>query len=825
MTIRMLTLGLMTVLALAGNFLAPLPVHAESMPPDAVRDSGQWASDYGQLPLSFEPNRGQADSQVKFISRGTGHSLSLSPEGAVLDLSKPVSGAMPSHSPGGNQNARVGKVRIQMTLAESNPSPSISGDDVLPGTTSYFIGRDPSQWLTSIPTYARVQYEGVYPGIDLVYHGNHRQLEFDFVVAPAADPGAITLSFTGIDGMRLDSDGNLLLRVGQGELPQQRPVSYQDVGGVRREVASRYVLLGRNSVGIELDSYDRTHTLVIDPVLAYSTYYGGTGNDIGNGIAVDGLGNIYVIGSTNVGTSNNRLFVSKINAAGTTELYTAQVYRPECDSLGGGIAVDTAGNAYLAGVYGDVDQFNLCNVNGAFTAKLNPAGTAFIYSYATGTNDRANAVAVDSAGNAYFTGVARGDWPVTPGAFQTTPGAFGDAFVLKLDPTGNILYSTYLGGGADDEGYGIAVDAQQNAVVAGSAASTLDFPTTANAFSQTAGNPTVTCFATKLNAAGSGLLYSTFLGGAQGEQCSAVALDGTGKIYVTGSTNSFNFPIVPAGTAYDTTCGTDGLCNEVFACSGTICDWQYAEDVFVAKIDPTLSGGASLVYSTFIGAENRDLSESIAVNASNVAFVTGRTASSFFPVVNALQASSGGVYDVFVTAVNPTGTGVTFSTYLGGTGVDEGRAIARDAAGNIYLTGDTTSTAFPTRNPLRGTILGASDAFITKIDTVATTDTDSDGVGDTTDNCKLVANANQRDTNGDGYGNICDPDFNGDGTVNINDFNRLKARLNITPVVDIDTDLDGNGAVNINDFNRLKSFLGKPPGPSGLHPNCPPTCP
>ncbi len=431
---------------------------------------------------------------------------------------------------------------------------------------------------------------------------------------------------------------------------------------------------------------------------------------------MDAAGNVYVIGSTDAGSPNSRIFVSKFNAAGTAELYTAVIYHQGCDSLGGGIAVDPSGQAHLAGVYGDVDQFDLCNKSGAFTAKLNAAGTGFIYSFATGTDESANAVALDAQGNAYFTGRTRGNWPVTSGAFQTTHAAGADAFVLSLDPAGQLRYSTYLGGDMPDEGIGVAVDAQQNAVVAGSATSS--FPTTANGFSRTAGNPWVSCFVTKLNSSGSGLLYSTFLGVKQGESCSSVALDSLGKIYVTGSTTSFNFPVFPP-TAYDPTCGTDGLCNAVYTCTKNVCDYQYGEDVFVSKIDPSLSGQASLVYSTFIGGENRDLAEAVVVDAGRHAYVTGRTASSAYPMANALQDSLGGDFDVFVTEVNPTGTAVPFSTYLGGNGYDQGRGLALGSTGNLHVTGDTASTAFPTESPLRGMLSGTSDAFVATIDASA----------------------------------------------------------------------------------------------------------
>jgi hypothetical protein len=610
-----------------------------------------------------------------------------------------------------------------MNLIGSNPHPQTSGSNQLPGTTSYFIGQDPAGWHTDIPTYARVRYGGVYPNIDLVYYGSQGNLEYDFVVAPGADPSAIQMAFTGMASLSLDAGDNLVLHTSAGDVRQQAPAAYQEIGGEHRPVDVRYRLADGSRVSFLLGSYDHSLPLVIDPMLSYSTYYGNSGDDYGNGVAVDANKNAYMVGSTTSGFQAQVAFVSKFDPTGSTVLYTSYIGDNHCDSSGSGIAVDSAGDAVLTGLYGSQDQWGLCNNKNVLASKLNPTGTSFLYSfYFGGNDDHGNAVALDSAGNAYITGQTNGNFPTTAGAYQTSGGFPGDAFVTKIDPAGNVVYSTYLGGGSIDEGFGIAVDRSGNAYVAGWAQS-VNFPVTAGAFQPHMGSgAAVNGFVTKLNAAGSALLYSTFIGGSHGDNAAAVAVDGQGNAYVTGNTESSDFPTT--ANAYDRSCGTDGACNAVYTCDPGGCGFQYAEDIFVAKINPALSGAASLLYSTFLGGMNRDLGQGIAVDANGRAYITGRTASiGDFPLVNPLQATIGGDFDAFVAEIDPAQAGAAsliFSTYLGGTGYDQGNAIALDADGNAYVTGYTGSaTTFPVLNPLQAAKSGGYDAFLSKIGNAA----------------------------------------------------------------------------------------------------------
>jgi hypothetical protein len=667
---------------------------------------------YGRLPLSFEPNQGQTDGHVKFLSRGSGYTLFLTSSEAVLTLTKSIDGTV-----------------LRMKTIGANSASRIEGLQKLPGPVNYFIGKDPSKWHTNIPSYAKVRYENVYPGVDLIYYGNQRQLEYDFVVAPGADPGAIKLAFEGADNIESDASGNLIVRTAGGDLHMQKPLVYQEVGGVKQAIPGRYVLENKDQVGFDVATYDRSKPLVIDPVLAYSTYLGGSLNDSGFGIAVDSAGNAYVTGSTGsanfpttVGAfdrsvnSSSDVFVTKLNPAGSALVYSTYIG----DGSGARIAVDSAGNSYVTGItsstsfpttVGAFDRTYNGPFSGSgaigdvFVTKLNPAGSALVYStYLGGIGfERANGIAVDSAGNAYVAGrTVSANFPTTAGAFQTVaPGGDSfnpqDAFVAKLNPAGSALvYSTYLGGNRNDEGNSIALDSAGNAYVAGFTTST-DFPTTAAAFADTFTGFQDT-FVTKLNPFGSALVYSTYL---RGSAATGIAADSAGNAYVTGS----------AGSNFATTAGAFA---EAPNGSG---------DAFVAKIDPSQSGIASLVYSTYLGGNGLvDQGLGIAVDSAGHAYVTGNTSSTDFPTTpDAFQPTHGGGvgfvrFDAFLTKLNPTGSALVYSTYLGGSGQDDGRGIALDSAGSAYVAATTSSDNFPTTaGAFDRSFNSGSDAYVAKI--------------------------------------------------------------------------------------------------------------
>jgi len=658
---------------------------------------------YGKLPLSFEANRGQTARQVKFLARGPGYTLFLTGDAAVLSLRRQKSNAV-----------------LRMKLQGANARASVTGADALPGKSNYFIGSDPSQWRTNVPTYSAVKYAAVYPGIDLVYHGNQRLLEYDFLVAPGADPRAIGIRFQGARKLTVNREGALVIALGGSEVIEHAPVVYQDIGGQRQTVAGRYVLRGRGRVGFSVAEYDRRRPLVIDPTLVYSTYLGGwaSGNS-GGFIAVDASGNAYVTGGTESSdfpttlgafqttySGNGDAFVSKLNPAGSALVYSTYLGGAK-GGEGEGIAVDASGNAYVIGIAGPnfpttpgafQTTFPSVALYTAFVTKLNATGSALIYSTYLGGSSFGwgSGIAVDASGNAYVAGSTEsGDFPTTLGAFQTTSAGGWDAFVSKLNTAGSsLLYSTYLAGSGEDGASSIAVDVSGSAYVTGETSSA-NFPTTPGAFQTTLGG-TAAAFVTKLNATGSALVYSTYLGGSNADSGNGIALDASGNTYVTGGTGSSNFPTTP--DAFQTAYAGNG-------------------DAFVSKLN---AAGSALVYSTYLGGSaDSDSGIAIAVDASGNAYVTGQTVSINFPTTpGAIQTTYGGGFlDGFITKLNSTGSALLYSTYLGGNDMDQGNGIAVDASGNAYVAGPTASADFPiTPGAFQTTYSGVNwDGFVSKL--------------------------------------------------------------------------------------------------------------
>jgi hypothetical protein len=733
--------------------LQPIGPSACPQPGAAAPPSSPRLAHFGRIPLCFEANEGQTDPQVQFLARGPGYTVFLTATEAVLALHSGRPNANPQHRvalPGspswidrstsplpGKREADGGRAVVRMQLVGSNPAAYAQGADRLPGIANYFLGNDPSQWRTCIPTYARVHYPEVYPGISLVYYGNQRELEYDFQVAPGADPSQIRLQFSGADSLTLDERGDLVVQAQGQILLQHKPVVYQDVAGERHAVAGTFWLEG-NQVGFALGRYDRSQALIIDPVLSYSTYFGGSGNghfggDSGGNIAVDASGSAYVTGYTAspdfptanslqpaLGTPNGNAFVAKLSPDGSTLVYStylggsgnAAILNGLGGDSGNWIAVDAAGNAYITGFttsrdFPTLDAFQPTlggsGATNAFVASLDPTGQQLRYSTYLGgrSTDDGFGIAVDQSGHVYVTGETNSDdFPVF-NAFQPryggSAGGPGDAFVISLDAAGQPVYSSYLGGSGDEQGVGIAVDQNGHAYVVGTTSSP-DFPIR-NAFQPKLGGPAATttnAFVTSLDPTGQ-LLYSTYLGGSVGDGCHGIAVDAGGNAYVTGGTQSPDFPTVnPLQPAL---VGTHG-------------------NAYVAELT---ADGSALVYSTYLGGSGGNLGgdsgSGIAVDQHGQIFVIGSTASSDFPTLNAIQPTLGGsgAQNAFVTSLSPGG-GLLFSTYLGGSIYDLGQGIALDAAGNTYVSGVTYSPDFPTANALKpalGTRNG--NAFVAKI--------------------------------------------------------------------------------------------------------------
>ncbi len=667
----------------------------------------QVAATYAKLPLSFAPNVGQADAAARFVSRGGGYALSLAPTRAVLALSPSPEPGRPGAS--GPATTGAGDAHLLgMSLAGADPAAAMVPTKALPGTANYLTGDDPGAWHVGVPTYGEVTTAGVYPGIDLVWYGTGGALEYDFRVAPGADASAIRVDFEGTRRLSLAANGDLNVDTGTGTVVQRAPKLYQDIDGARRPVEGRYVLTGDHQVGFAVGDHDPAHGLVIDPVLAYSTYLGGTGEDGGASIAVDATGAAYVTGYTGspdfptaiplqAGSGGNiDAFVTKLNPAGSALEYSTYLGGTGNDGADA-IAVDAVGAASVAGytsstTFPTADPLQAANGGGydAFVAKLDPAGSSLAYStYLGGTgNDGGSGIAVDGAGAAYVTGYTTSAAFPTANPFQAARAGLVDAFVTKVNPAGSALaYSSYLGGTDYDAGYSIDVNDGGTASVTGYTEST-DFPT-ANPL-QPANAGLIDAFVTTFDPAGSALEYSTYLGGTGNDAGNGITVDATGAAYLVGDTSSTDLPTV----------------NPVQAANAG------DSDAFVAKLSPS---GSAMIYSSYLGGTGTDLGYGIAVDAAGGAHVTGITTSTDFPTAAPLQAAKAGAYDAFVTALDPAGSAHVYSSYLGGTGTDLGYGIAVDAAGAAYVTGHTSSTTFPTLNPLQAANGGSQDVYVAKV--------------------------------------------------------------------------------------------------------------
>ncbi len=675
---------------------------------------------YGKLPLVFETNQGQSDPRVKFLARANGRTLFLTSTEAVLLLRRGTTAAGKESRQPDARRAIPGKPEeaeaiIRMRLVGANPAAIPAGLERLPGSLNYILRSDRGKWRTDVPTFAKVRYEKVYPGVDLIYHGDHRQLEYDFIVAPGANPDAIRMSFGGLAGEQgaivpeVDGQGNLALRTSAGDVGMRLPFVYQQAGEARQRVSCRYARFGKDEVGFRLGAYDRSKPLIIDPVVTYSTYLGGAMLDSPNGIAVDTLGNAYIVGSTSSAdfpTTSETLqgtldgttdvFITKLSADGKSLIYSTYLGGSGSDS-GSGIAVDSDGNAYIAGSTSSTDfpttpgafqtDAKETPQGTTFVAKLAPDGKSLVYSTYLGgsVSEIGAAIAVDSAGSAYVAGSTESpDFPTTPGAFQTVAGGNGSfhAFVTKLAPDGKSLdYSTYLAGDVVDRASSIAVDSALSAYVTGNTNSPA-FPTTPGVF-QPAILDDQSAFVSKLAPDGKSLVYSSFLGGTGSEYdncdswtCEPIADYGEGIVvdsafnaYLTGYTLSSTFPTTAnAFQATDTGTG------------------------FLTKIN---AGGTALLYSTYMN----DLGDGIALDptANGSVYLTG-AAGSDFPIVNAVQAGCPpgspppGCNDAFVAKIDTTQSGansLVFSSFLGGTVAASGMGIATDGMGNVYVVGYT----------------------------------------------------------------------------------------------------------------------------------------
>lgn len=679
------------------------------------------ADKYVELPIHFEPNVGQADETVKYLARGSGYALLLKENEAIVTLQS---------TKGSNQAS----TSVWMQIESDNPSPTIAGNDIATSVTNYLIGNDPALWHTGVPNYGRVHYKDVLPGIDAVYYGNGRQLEYDFVVSPGSDPKQIKVNIGGPKSIVIDrQSGDLVMKTDAGNVRQLKPIAYQENNGERIEIAANY-RLERNqsaySISFDLAEYDHSKELIIDPILSYGSYLGGLGFDEGRGIAVDEAGNAFVVGTSaspnfpvtagtikpsNPPSTNNvqwnDAFVTKISPDGTAILWSTYYGGRNGSEIGIGAAVTSSGEVLISGTTTATDlpvvnayQSTFGGTDDAFAAKLNSTGSAIIYStYLGGNNtDTGGRIALNkTTGDTVFAGSASSpNFPTTPGAYEqklcnspaTCSGIFySGSYAVKLTASGNAVYSTLFDAAIND----VTLDAADNAVIGGSVGGT-SFPTTAGAF-QPASSGGVEGFIAKLNPAGSSVVYGTYLGGGlQSDRVNGIAVDSAGNMYVTGQTQNPAFPV------------TAGSFDETY---------NGGEDGFVTKLNPS---GSALVYSTFFGGQGKDQPFAIGIASDNSPIIAGETFSgTTFPVRNSIVGNTG---SIFVTRFNPTASSLVYSTLLG---VGGAYSISVDNADNAYVTGHTTNIVVTPNSfqPRRGATDSSSssssskDAFVLKLAT------------------------------------------------------------------------------------------------------------
>jgi hypothetical protein len=644
-----------------------------------------------QLPLRFEANQGQWSSGIRYRAHTGGYTVSLTDGGATLSL--------------------AGGGAVAVAMRGANPSAVIAPVQPQAARTNYLVGPK-SQWHTGVPNYSRIEYRGVYRGIDVAYYGNGQQLEYDFVLAPGADPRQIRMEFRGADKVRVTRDGDLEVYAGGERLLQKKPAIYQD-GHI---VSGGYKLLSRNTIGVRVGAYDRSRGLVIDPTLAYASYVGSDATAQVAAMRLDSQGRLYITGSTNNGDmgytdgawSNGTkggidIFLAVIDTTGTlTGNQYSLIYLTyiggASDDIPTALQVDNQGDVYLTGTTRSSDFPTTGNTVAAaanfaqgFVLELNPAiygGNSLLYStYLGGTDGQTtpNAIDLDAAGNIYAFGTTEaGDFPVTASAYQAARWGSSDMFLAQLNPGATApLYATYLGGELSDDGRAMSVTPKGLVYFAGTTHSTL-FPMAGNSHQAIlTGNGQIDNYDLIVgiidpskNVTDS-LVYSSYLGGSDNEELRAMTLDAAGRMVLTGYTLSTDFPVT--GDAVQSVNGGNG-------------------DVFVSVVDPNAAPSQFLVYSTYLGGSDGEVGYGVATDSAGFIYVTGYTLSSDFPVLNAPQSNWGGLVDVFVTKLKPGAggqAGLSYSTYIGGGTINQGSAIIVGPDGTVYAGGYTTGE-FPT---------------------------------------------------------------------------------------------------------------------------------
>ncbi|MFN8060889.1 MAG: SBBP repeat-containing protein [Vicinamibacterales bacterium] len=673
-------------------------------------DTERHASTYGSTAMSagdvfsLEANVGQFAPDVRFVGRASGYAAVLSDDSLTVAAAR----------------ATTADDRLHWRFAGRPSRPEAESPTAT--VSHYFLGRDPASWRTSVPHYERVRYRDVFPGIDVVFRGHQANLEFDFEIAPGADPKAVALRFDRGTALTLTPAGDLDVARGLTHLRQLKPLAFQTTrDGRRREVTAGYLVGADDTIGFDLGDFDPTLPLVIDPTLVYSTYIGGTAIEFTSvdpiaSVKADATGAVYLAGetaSTNLygqatALSGTNVFVTKLNAAGSAIDFTTFIGGSLVDDHAS-LTLDASGNVYLSGrttstdlpVTGAAFQTTLGGGADAFVAKLTPTGTLTYLTYLGGTGTESpEGIAVNAAGNALVTGKTDSDNFPTASPFQSARGSAtaSDAFVTKLKTDGSgVIFSTYLGGLGLDVAFSVVVDNLDNVYLGGRTASS-NFPVTPGAFSRTL-TGAEDIFVVKMSASGSTITYGTYLGGTEnatgvGAENGRIAVDAAGNVYVSGYSNATDFP-AGAASPVPQSSRAGGY------------------DAIVAKLN---ASGSSLLYRTYLGGISDDLATAMDLDQYGNLYVTGVTASSGFPTAGtAWDTTFGAPTEVFVTKIKSDGTALRYSSFLGGSGAETGLAIDVDGPGNVYVTGLVTSPDFPLASAFDSSIGGTQDAFVTKI--------------------------------------------------------------------------------------------------------------
>jgi hypothetical protein len=695
----------------------------------------------------FIQNKGQWDPEVKYLALIAGMNAWITNSGVVYDYykinknyekSKTLKMNSFQKMDFENKNTTIQGHVVKMQLVNFESNITGVGNNPREGYYNYFIGNDQSKWTSYVPLYDNVELQGVYKNIDVKYYYDNGILRYDYKAKPGADISMIKFKFDGQDGLRINSNGEIVLNTSIGDITNGKIFAYQMEGENQKEVECKFEQKEDGSIGLRAENYDATKELIIDP-LVYSTFIGGSNQDGGSSIAVDAIGDAYITGwtfSPNFPVTNGAyqdtmyeiqdVFITKLNSTGSSLIYSTFIGGRGGNS-GTSIEVDSIGDTYITGATnspeypstGSAYQKTLKGTQNAFITKINSTGSALIYSTYIGGDsyDTGNSIVFDSQGNAYITGqTGSTNYPTTSSAFQTKYGGggtpyyyadgyeyYGDAFITKLNAAGsNLVYSTFIGGDSTDAGNSIDIDANGNAYITGSTSSH-NFPITIGAFQSKLGDSaSENAFVTKINSSGSALIYSTFIGGNYRDEGTAIKVDLDGDAYITGEALSSNYP--STNGAYQTT--RNGIQN-----------------VVVTKLNST---GSALKYSTFIGGSGFAGGFSIALDAIGNAYITGTVIySSDYPVTNgayqSIMADTSSA-DIFVTKLDSTGSALIYSTLIGGNDWDVGNSIVIDAGENVYITGFTQSSNYPATNGVYQTTLnGTRNAYVTKLNLSSTT--------------------------------------------------------------------------------------------------------